>query len=39
MRYCQEWSFYLVYIYNSFIFNSFLPFFISFDIDLCVYKV
>ena len=26
MKYCQEWSFYLAYIYNSFIFNSFLTF-------------
>ena len=26
MKYCQEWSIYLVYIYNSFIFNSFLTF-------------
>ena len=26
MKYCREWSIYLVYIYNSFIFNSFLTF-------------
>ena len=26
MKYCQEWSFCLVYIYNSFVFNPFLPF-------------
>ena len=26
MKYCQEWSIYLVYIYNSFNFNSFLTF-------------
>ena len=26
MKYCQEWSIYLVYIYNSFILNSFLTF-------------
>ena len=25
-KYCQEWSIYLVYIYHSFIFNSFLTF-------------
>ena len=24
MKYCQEWSMYLVYIYNSFLFNQFL---------------
>ena len=26
MKYCQEWSIYLVYIYNIFIFNLFLTF-------------
>ena len=29
MKYCQEWSIYLVYIYNSFVFNSFLTFLLS----------
>ena len=30
MKYCQEWSMYLVYIYNSFIFNLFLTFSFTF---------
>ena len=39
MKYCQDWSMYLEFIRNSFIFNLFLTFFISFDIYLCDFKV
>ena len=39
MKYCEEYSMSLVYLYNSFILNVFLTFFYFFDIYLCGYKV
>ena len=40
MKYCEEQSMYLVYIYNNFILNVFFKkTFLLFDIYLCGYKV